>query len=316
MNKTQGEPSPPPYVLPAAGKTKVGRGIKREAKFAFNLVLLIGLTLPLWAQDYSRVVGPIAHVYATMDGVELKAYVFSPQSEKTSKPRAVIVLFHGGGWAEGEPAWAFSRAQHFATRGMVAIAAQYRLSDQKAITPFEAMADARAVIRRMRSQAVSLGVDPNRIAAYGWSAGAHLAASAAIFDDAQSTASIRAAPNALVLVSPAVSFGSDKWAQRLLGSRASIQAISPDEHIRKGLPPTILLQGREDTVTPLAGVQLFRDRMRAAGNQCDLYVYDGVGHLITPASMRDDGNPNPDPAIQAAAFAKADQFLKSLGFMK
>ena len=75
MNKTQGEPSLPPCVLPAAGKTNVGRSIKREAKFAFNLALLIGLMLPLWAQDYSRVVGPIAHVYATTDGVELKLVI-------------------------------------------------------------------------------------------------------------------------------------------------------------------------------------------------------------------------------------------------
>jgi len=35
----------------------------------------IGLMLPLWAQDYSRVVGPIAHVYATTDGVELKLVI-------------------------------------------------------------------------------------------------------------------------------------------------------------------------------------------------------------------------------------------------
>ncbi len=89
---------------------------------------------------------------------------------------AAIVLFHGGGWAMGEPAWAFSRAQHFAERGMVAIAAQYRLSDQKAITPHEAMADARAVIRWVRAHADSLGIDPKRVAAYGWSAGGHLAA--------------------------------------------------------------------------------------------------------------------------------------------
>lgn len=41
----------------------------------------------------------------------------------------------------------------------------------------ELKADARAAMRWVRSEADKLGVDPNRIAAYGWSAGGHLAAS-------------------------------------------------------------------------------------------------------------------------------------------
>ena len=72
----------------------------------------------------------------------------------------------------GEPEWGFSLARHFAELGMIGAAAQYRLSDQKSITPLDAMADARAVIRWMRANADSLGIDGNRIAAYGWSAGA------------------------------------------------------------------------------------------------------------------------------------------------
>src|SRR5262245_43848782 len=125
---------------------------------------------------------PAEHVYAELKGVPLKAYVFAP--ERPGRKRSGIVLFHGGGWAMGEPQWAFSRARHYAQRGMVAIAAQYRLSDQKEITPHEAVADARAAIRWVRAHAKSLGVDPKRIVAFGWSAGGHLAASAAIFDDA------------------------------------------------------------------------------------------------------------------------------------
>jgi len=258
---------------------------------------------------------PETHVYTTIGGVGLEAYVFRPEPAPP-EPRAAIVLFHGGGWYMGEPSWAFSRARHFAELGMVAVAAQYRLSDQKDVTPLEAMADARAVIRWMRSNASTLGIDPSRIAAWGSSAGGHLAVSAAIFDDKVSGADVSAAPNALVLISPAVDLENDPWPQKLLGSRANVATISPVAHIRKGMPPTLILQGDVDTVTRLAGARLFCDRMRAAGNRCELHVYEGYGHVFTPAGIRDDGMPQPDPKISADASRKADEFLLSLAFIK
>jgi acetyl esterase len=258
---------------------------------------------------------PVEHVYAQPGGIQLKVYVFSPDNTGR-KRRPAIVLFHGGGWATGEPAWAFARARHFAERGMVAVAAQYRLSDQKETTPHEAMADARAAIRWVRAQADSLGIDAKRVAAFGWSAGGHLAASAAIFDAEASQDVLSARPDALVLVSPAVSLVSDAWVQRLLMGRGSARDISPDEHVGKGLPPTLILQGDVDTVTPLSGAKRFCDRMRAAGNVCELQVYEGFGHLFTPAGTPDDGMPQPDPATAADASRRADRFLKSRGFLK
>ncbi len=277
--------------------------------------LLVAVSPQGRAQELASVVGPVEHVYASPGGLDLKAYVFAPADAEATAPRSAVIVFHGGGWHIGSPEWAFSRARHFAGLGMVAIAAQYRLSDQQSITPLESMADARAVIRWVRSNADRLGIASDRIAAYGWSAGAHLAACAAIFEDSDPAAAVSSAPDALVFVSPAVSLEGDSWAQRLLGDRASVDEISPDMHVREGLPPTVILQGRTDTVTPLAGVQRFCDRMREAGNRCDLHVYDGVGHLFTPSSEPDSGLPNPDPEVQAAAYREADDFLRSLGFL-
>ncbi|UCC85026.1 MAG: alpha/beta hydrolase [Gemmatimonadota bacterium] len=286
-----------------------------EGALPVLVALAVGISPQARAQESTAVVGPVEHVYASPGGLDLKAYVFAPANEDGRAPRSAIVVFHGGGWHIGSAEWAFGRATHFAELGMVAIAAQYRLSDQKSITPLEAMADARAVIRWVRSNADRLGIASDRIAAYGWSAGAHLAACAAIFEDSLPNVTVSNAPNALVFVSPAVSLEGDSWPQRLLGERASVDEISPDMHVREGLPPTIILQGRTDTVTPLAGVQRFCDRMREAGNRCDLHVYDGVGHLFTPSTEPDDGLPNPDPEVQAEAYQRADEFLRSLGFL-
>lgn len=279
-------------------------------------LLVLSAASPARTLDNTFVNGPVGRIYAAPGGVELKAYVFS-RGKASARRRPAIVLFHGGGWTMGEPQWAFPRAKHFAERGMVAVAAQYRLSDQKEITPLEAMADARAVIRWMRKHADSLGIDPGHIAAYGWSAVAHLAASTAIFDESDPGDSIiSAAPNALVLVSPAVSLAADGWVQRLLGQRGNARDISPDEYVRRGLPRTLILEGSDDTVTPLSGVKRFCERLRAAGNNCELHVYQGFGHLFTPRGIPDDGMPKPDPAISADAAARADRFLKALGFLR
>ena len=78
---------------------------------------------------------------------------------------------------------------------------------------------------------------------------------------------------------------------------------------------TVIVTGRQDTVTPLREVQAFADRMKAAGNRCELHVYDGVGHLFTPVGTPDDGYPQPDVAVRSAAFAELDAFLVSLGYM-
>jgi len=134
---------------------------------------------------------------------------------------------------------------------------------------------------------------------------------AAIFTD--SSATVRASPDALILVSPAVDLENDAWARQLMGGDA--KEISPLAHVRSGLPPTLVLQGDSDTVTPLGGVQDFAARLRAAGNHCDLHVYTGVGHLFTPAGVPDNGWPQPDPMVRADALRRADDFLTALGFM-
>jgi acetyl esterase/lipase len=290
--------------------------VRRTKAAIVGALVLLGCAPAARAQKGSPVADPVEHVFAIRDGDSLEAYVFEPGAARKGKPRAAVVVFYGGGWVLGEPSWAFGRARHFADRGMVAVAPRYRLSDRQGVSPLEAMADARAAFRWVRSNAHALGIDPGRIAAYGWSAGAHLAASAAIFGDSASRDSISSAPNALVFVSPALDLESDGWAQELLGKRASAASVSPAAHVRKGLPPTIIFQGESDTVTPLAGARLFCERMRAAGNRCELHVYPGVGHLFTPVGVRDDGWPQPDLTVQADAMGKADAFLKSLGFIR
>ena len=75
-----------------------------------------------------------------------------------------------------------------------------------------------------------------------------------------------------------------------------------------------LAPGEVLPVTPLSGATRFHERMRAAGNPCELHVYKGFGHLFTPAGTPDDGWPRPDSATAADAGARAERFLASLKF--
>ena len=286
------------------------------------LVLAVTLVTPV-ILTASGDEGPDAvRVYATRGEIELRLHVFEPAKGSvhagSKESRAAVAVFHGGGWTLGEAAWAFPTARHFSERGAVGIAVQYRLSGKDGVTPLEAMADARDAIRWIRKHAAEFGIDPQRIAAYGWSAGGHLAACAAIFNEDNTTSPppIESAPDALILYSPAVWVSQPGgWFERLLLGRASAKSASPDEHVRAGLPPTLILQGDVDTVTPLGGAERFCERMQQAGNRCELQVYEGFGHLFTPAGTPDDGWPQTDPATRAAAFARADAFLRDLGFL-
>ena len=210
-------------------------------------------------------------------GADIALRILEPDDERTGRP--AIVLFHGGGWSEGEAAWMDGLAARFVEHGLVALSVDYRLS-RDGVTPFDAVADSRNAIRWVRDNADRLGIDPTRVAALGTSAGAHLAASAAVFDERWGNAT-SGAPDLLVLRSPAIAVADSTWFQRLAGGTAQAAALSPDLHVRAGLPPMLLLQGDADNVTPAAGARTFCQRVEQAGGTCELELYPGVGHLFT-----------------------------------
>jgi acetyl esterase len=266
------------------------------------------------AQAPQPVSGPDVRVYKTIGATKLTAHLFRPEGTNSASLQPAIVLFHGGGWAAGSPEWVYDAARRFASYGAVAVAAEYRLSDQKTITPLDAMADARDVMRWMRRNAAGLAIDPDRIAVYGVSAGGHLAAALATFDDHASNQP-STVPNAMVLISPAVSLGQDGWFRKILMGRASVGDISPDDHVDKVLPPTAIFIGGADTLTPVRGVKGYCDRINQHGGQCELHVYDGVGHLFTRKLDHQEDDFDPDPKVVLDARQKGDQFLAKRGFL-
>jgi acetyl esterase len=261
---------------------------------------------------------PEVRIYKRIGTTTLKAYIFMPAGPINATPRAAIVLLHGGGWSTGSPEWMHDDAKRYAGLGMVAIAGEYRLSDQKSITPIEAMADVRDLIRWVRTNAADLSVNPHRIAAYGVSAGGHLALSAAVFPHTEEDRT-SAVPDLLVLISPSVSLLNDKWPQLLLGTRTEAKTISPAENVTQRLPPIAIIEGAADTVTPPLAARRFCDRAKQLGGSCELNLYPKLGHILSrrlDPRAQEEGPFDPDPDAVLDAHAKDESFLRRGGFLR
>jgi acetyl esterase len=271
-----------------------------------------GRAMPQSAPTSSAPVAPSEHIYRTIEGVPLKAYVFKPVGPTQKARIPAILLFHGGGWVAGAPQWTFDSARRYAEIGMVAISVEYRLSNE-GVTPIEALADVCGAFQWTRAQAKSLSIDPRRIAASGVSAGGHLAAAAATIgcgntDGAHGTGG----PDALVLWSPALDVSGDGHFRRILRERTTVEALNPVEHVRARMPPVVIVHGERDSLTPLSGVRRFCDQVKAGGGNCVVHAYPGVGHLLTRNLANQESDFDPDPVARADGSAKQIEFLRQL----
>jgi acetyl esterase/lipase len=249
---------------------------------------------------------PIVEVYKTVNDTQLEAHIFLPPGHTENDKRPVFVFFHGGGWFEGEPENGYRMCEHWAARGMVAVAFEYRLANFEAITPVECVQDAKSAIRWLRVHAAELGIDPNGIVATGGSAGGHLAVSTAMiegFEEEGEDLSISSSPDAVVVWSAAVNLGEDSWFAQLLGDRVHVSSLSPADYIRPGLVPMALLHGTADETVPYWTVEQFVEDMQQAENRCELYTYEGGGHLFHIAN-------------RAHVLGVIEAFLISTGFIE
>lgn len=248
---------------------------------------------------------PATRVYRVVGGDSLRVHVFRPAGAAGDSIHAIL-LFHGGGWSAGSPEWTFAAARRFADSGLVAVAVQYRLSAGD-VTPIDALADACAAFAWVRAHAGALGVT-GRVAGYGVSAGGHLVAATATVGcpgDARG-------PDALLLWSPALDVAHDGWFARLLRGRAAAADLSPAAHVGPATPPTSIVHGERDALTPLAGVRRYCTALAALGRDCDLHVYPGVGHLLTRNLANQESDFDADPAASADGVARHHAFLRAL----
>jgi acetyl esterase/lipase len=191
----------------------------------------------------------------------------------------VLVFFYGGSWSRGRKEDFLFVGQALAAAGFVVVIPDYRLSPHPRFPGF--VEDGARAMRWVQDTIASHGGDARRLFIAGHSAGAHIALMlatdtpylrAAGFDRTRLRGVIGVAGpyDFLPIRSPDIRdvfAGSDP---------ASTQPIN---FVGRGLPPALLLHGDDDSTVLLRNSQLLGAAWQAAGNEVEVKVYRGVGHV-------------------------------------
>lgn len=239
---------------------------------------------------------------------ELFLHVFTPDDAQFPGPRPAIIFFHGGGWVEDDALRFYDQARHLAGKGMVAISADYRIGNVDGTDPRTALSDAISAMRHVEAHAGALRIDPARIAAGGGSAGGQLAAALATtagFADPAEDPRLPYRPAALMLFNPVIDNGPDGFGHDLV--TGYWQDFSPLHNVRPGHPPTLIMLGTRDALIPVATGEAYCGKVRAAGSECRLELYEGQPHAFF--------NRNRSRLYYAKTLAAMDAFLASLGYL-
>jgi len=249
-------------------------------------------------------------IYKKIDTTSLHLKMYYPQDYVKGRKYPTIVFFFGGGWITGSMTQFQEQAKYYAGKGMIGITADYRYQKRNHTTPFEAVSDAKSAIRYLRQHAVELGVDPDKLAAGGGSAGGHLAAAADLTPDHNKGEDLKISsrPNALLLFNPVFNNGPGNYGYDRIGDR--YPEVSPFHNIKPGAAPSIIFFGTKDQLVAVDTAKKYQEAMKKNGNRCELLFYEGQVHGFF------NYRPSGDSYYYLLTLSKATAFLKSLGYLK
>ncbi len=247
-------------------------------------------------------------VYKETPQGELKLNFFYPEGHSKEDKTPAIVFFFGGGWTSGSPQQFFPHCDYLASRGMVAISAQYRIKNKHDTTPQDAVRDAKSAMRWLRSHASEYGIDPERIAAGGGSAGGHLAANTPIEDfcnEPGEDTTVSSRPSALVLFNPVIDSSPQGYGNDRMGP--DWKEVSPLHHVDENTPPVIVFLGTKDKLIPVSMVEGYQRSVEDAGGRCEVRLYKGQPHGFFNYNK---------PKYYYETVIEMDKFLASLGYIE
>jgi acetyl esterase/lipase len=244
-------------------------------------------------------------------------------ADKDKANGCAVVVCPGGGYSdraghEGKPI-----AEWLNARGVHAFILKYRTVNESKIDPPlhpGPMLDVQHAIRTVRAKAKEYRVDPNRIGVWGFSAGGHLASTAAThFDDGAAAATepidkASCRPDFAILVYPLISMtekthGGSK--NNLLGSKPDpklIEFYSSEKQVTAKTPPTFLFHTVEDKVVPIENSRMFKEACEKAGVPVELAEYEKGAHGL--------GLGNNAPSDYKTWPDKLEAWMKKRGLME
>ncbi|MGE8274570.1 alpha/beta hydrolase [Stenotrophomonas sp.] len=199
-----------------------------------------------------------------------------------------VVIFGGGGYFRIQIGSAAKpTAQWLQSLGVTAAVVYYRLpADGWApVSPFQ---DGQRAMRLLRAQAASLGVDPERIGALGFSAGGNLAGivatrfDAPLYPPVDAADQLSARPDFLAMIYPVVSMRAPldhtRSKRELASQDDAQQAYSVEQHVRKDMPPVFLAQAVDDRTVDVGHSVAMYQATHAAGIPVELHLFEAGGH--------------------------------------
>ena len=231
--------------------------------------------------------------YAERDGQALRYDIAYPR-EPGLHP--LVILLHGGSWSGGDRSAMRGEMLALAAEGYAAATVSYRLTSAPTNLFPAAIADVRCAVRHLRAHAADYDLDASRVAAAGYSAGAHLASllgTAAdvrgLDDDCPADASPRvqgvisyAGPQDLRVNGPYTREQAD-IVTNFLGvfpgdDPATAALASPIVHVREGAPPFLLVHGTDDDLVPVDHPRRMAAALRRLGTPATLIELPRIGH--------------------------------------
>jgi acetyl esterase/lipase len=241
--------------------------------------------------------------YATVSGTDLHLDVYEPP-DRGSQTRPGILLIHGGGWTSYDKSTMSGMGRFLARSGFVAFAVDYRLfNGTKNENRWPAqLDDVQRAVRWMRANASKYGVNPQRIGAWGHSAGGQLAALLGMEDTRDNSdptlAKYSSRVQAVVDASGPADFtidhdpDGDVFFTKFLGGDFAThpelwREASPVFHVAKGNAPFLIVHGTKDQEAPISQAQELYDKLKAAGVKVSFVKLD-AGHMFdTPDARRE-----------------------------
>lgn len=188
---------------------------------------------------------------------------------------AAVVICPGGGYGGlvSEPE-GHRIARWLNRHGLIGVVLEYRLPSGNASVP---LLDAQRAIRWTRARMTSWGGDPRRIGILGFSAGGHLASTAAThFDEGNAQATeelerLSSRPDFAVLIYPVITMGEGTHGgsrRNLLGpdpAPSTVRTFSNETQVTPRTPPTFLAHARDDRVVSAEHSRRFHRALREQG---------------------------------------------------
>jgi acetyl esterase/lipase len=262
-------------------------------------IIAVGMTLgtlPMPASGQERKIAVRLEkdvVFGKGGTTELKLDLAMPRDGEGPYP--AVVCIHGGGWVGGDRKQMKQTIEVLAGRGYVAISPDYRLAPRDRF-PAQ-IEDCKAAIRWLRANADKYHVDPQRIGAVGFSAGAHLACLLGVttkddkLEGKGGNAEQSSAVQGVVSFFGPTDLTQAVWSEEvqaknlapLLGGTLAEKAevykkASPMTYAGKNAPPFLFLHGTADRIVPFKQSQDLAAKLQSAGVSARVVPQTGEGH--------------------------------------